>query len=313
MTYAERKEEALKKLIIEGNAPSDLVEFWEEQIELLRKIPIKTERRKLDLPYKSFDAYEIKFNTHDATEVLGYLCVPKHKEGERLPLVLMYHGGGNASGIYPDVVATGVCTFSPDVRSQGALTYDKAVYDICDDYRGALMTHGVLDKNNFYMRNIYLDAVRAAWVGAALPEVDPERIVAHGQSQGGALSIFSAIFSGVVKKVYPSVPSFSCLVDRVEAGSGVFEAVKKMLTKHPEYTDTALDTLSYFDINNLSALLRVPSHFSLGLIDGTCLPKFVYSVYHHAGGDKKITLDPFTPHRPSEAYLMEIYREFANM
>ena len=165
----------------------------------------------------------------------------------------------------------------------------------------------------FYMRNIYLDAIRTIDVIETLPEVDPERIVAHGESQGGALTIVAGALSGKVKKIYPAVTSFSCLEKRVEAGSGVFEATKKFLTKHPEYTDVALDTLTYFDINNMTSLLNIPSHFMLGLIDPTCLPPFVYSAYAHAGGEKKITLAPFTPHRCSEQYKMEILREFAEL
>ncbi len=163
----------------------------------------------------------ISFNTHDKTIVNAYFCVPKHKEGEKLPCVAVYQSGGGTDGIFTDIVATGVCTFCMDVRSQGGYTYDKAEYDVMDDYRGALMNDNILNKENFYMRNIYLDAVRCIDVIATLPEVDPEKIVSYGGSQGGALTIVSGAFNGKVKKVYPAIVSFCCLEQRVEAGSGV--------------------------------------------------------------------------------------------
>ena len=173
------------------------------------------------------------------------------------------------------------------------------------------MSHGLLDKNEFYMKNLYLDAIRAVDVAASLPEVDATRIVSYGISQGGALSIVAAALSGKVRKAYPTVPSYSCLEKRVELGSGVFEAVKNHLRRHPEDTDRALQTLRYFDINNLVSLLTVPTDFFLGLGDTICLPPFVYSPYAHTNAPKTMTLSPFTPHNISQEYKEKILREFA--
>jgi len=175
------------------------------------------------------------------------------------------------------------------------------------------MTHGHTNKDNFYMKNLYLDAVRTIDVIATLPEVDSERIVSYGLSQGGALSIVAAALSGKVKKAYPCVPSYSCLEQRVELGTGVFDAVKNYLHRYPSETDTVMKTLSYFDINNMVSLLNVPTDFFLGLSDPICLPSFVYSLYEHTKAPKKITLSPFTAHEISREYKFEVFREFATL
>ncbi len=313
MNYSARKEAELKKRIIPQTKKADFEEFWQREVAHLRTVPIHFERRLLTLPYKTMDAYEITFNTHDDTVVTAYFCVPKTEQKQGLPCVAVFHGGGGMDGIFPEIVATGVCTFSMDTRSQGGKTYDRAQYDVMDDYRGALMTHGVLDKSGFYMKNIYLDAVRTIDVIASLPEVDASRIVAYGCSQGGALSIVAAALSGKVKKAYPTVPSYACLERRVEAGSGVFGATKNVLWKHPEHTDTVMDTLSYFDINNMVSLLTVPTAFFLGLTDPTCIPEFVYSPYAHTTAPKSIVLSPFTPHAASTAYKRWLHEEFSRL
>jgi cephalosporin-C deacetylase len=72
-----------------------------------------------------------------------------------------------------------------------------------------------------------------------------------------------------------------------------------------------LRTLSYFDINNLVSLLRVPTDFFLGLSDPICLPPFVYSPYAHTKAEKRIVLSPLTGHDISYDYKMELYRAFA--
>jgi cephalosporin-C deacetylase len=175
------------------------------------------------------------------------------------------------------------------------------------------MAHGLTDKEQFYMLNLYLDAIRAVDVIATLPEVDENKIVAHGLSQGGALSIVASALSGKIKKAYPVVPSYSCLEKRVEAGSGVFKAVQNYLRRYPEHTNKVMETLSYFDINNIVSLLKVPTDYFLGLADPICLPPFVYSAYAHTKAPKKISISPFTQHEITREYFDSLLVEFANL
>lgn len=177
------------------------------------------------------------------------------------------------------------------------------------------MTRGVLDKNEFYMRNIYLDAVRAVDVAAALPEVDPQRIVTYGGSQGGALSITASALGGKSKKCYAVVTSYCCLDKRVEspssARSGIFDSTHQFLRNYPEHTDTVMDVLTYFDINNMVSLLKVPTSYCLGLTDPICLPEYVYSAYAHTASEKELHMYPFVPHALPKAYELLVHRELA--
>ena len=311
--YAEQKEQNLKERIIPQNKQPDFEAFWKEQVEALRKIPVEYTRKKLDLPYeKAFVTYEVSFNTHDKTVVKALYSVPAGQEGKKLPCVAYFHGGGGRKRIYPQVVATGVCCFAMDVRSQGGTTVDQAEYET-GDTMGGLMAKDVINKDRFYMKNIYLDAVRAMDVIASMPEVDPGRIVTFGQSQGGALSVVASALSGHSKKCYVSEPSYSCIHKRVELGTGVFEATHKFLRNYPEHTDAAYNTLTYFDINNIVSLLKVPTDFCLALADPICLPEFVYSAYAHIDAPKQIHFYPFAPHITPEAYDLFVHDELSKL
>lgn len=312
MTYCESKENELKSTVIPQNAKPDFQTFWQEQISLLRSVPLSVTRTKLDLPYKTFTTYEITYNTHDSTVIHAYFSVPAGQEGTKLPCAVYFHGGGAKKKILPDIPATGACCFAMDVRSQSGTSVDRATYTQIDNM-GDLMTRDATNKESFYMRNIYLDAVRAMDVVATLPEVDPERIVTYGGSQGGALSFVASAFSGLSKKCYSCVPSYNCLRERTEQRTGVFGPLAALLQTYPHLTDSVFDTLSYFDINNLVSYLNVEADVGLALADAICLPKFVYSVYTHIPGPKQIHFYPFKPHTIPEEYHLFFLRELAAM
>lgn len=310
MNYCETKENSLKNSIIPQNSQADFAEFWQTQIAFLRTIPLSVSRTKLDLPYKTFTTYEITYNTHDKTMIHAWFSVPAGQEGKKLPCVVYFHGGGGKKEIYPEIPATGVCCFAMDVRSQAGTSIDRADYTLTDNM-GNLMARDITDKNHFYMRNIYLDAVRAMDVVAALPEVDPEKIVTFGASQGGALSIVASAFSGLSKKCYTCVPSYCCLHHRIERGTGVFGPAAKLLKVHPHLTDAAFETLTYFDINNLVTFLKVDTDVCLNLADEICIPQFVYSPYSHITAPKQIHYHPFQPHCIPQAYYLFFQTEIA--
>ena len=111
MNYVQQKEAELKTRVIPQTGREDFEIFWRQQVSALRGVDLKVERKLLDLPYKTFRAYEITFNTHDQTEVTAYFCVPNTYDGKKLPCVVNFHGGGGRFGILPHIVSTGVCTF----------------------------------------------------------------------------------------------------------------------------------------------------------------------------------------------------------
>ena len=312
MVYENNREEKLKNSIYPMNARADFEEFWHSEVESLRRKTLSITRKRLKLPYDNcFTTWEINYNTHDDTVVTAWFSVPNNGK-KKHPCVVRYHGGGGKKEIQFDLIAAGAACFTIDVRSQGGATVDMAHYSIGDSM-GGIMTRGILDKHEFYMKNIYLDAVRAVDVVGTLDEVDSDRIVTFGGSQGGALSIVAAAFSGKVCKCYTIVTSYSCIERRVEDATGVFESTHSFLRRYPQYTDAALDTLSYFDVNNIVSRLRVPTSFCIALSDKICLPEYVYSAYVHTNAEKELYMVPFAPHCIPDDYRIKVGFELANL
>lgn len=312
MNYVEIQTEKLKKQVYPQTMRPDFEAFWQSNVEIVRSVPIEIKREKLETPYeKSFITWLLTYNTHDNTKINAWFSVPVNAT-EKLPCVVFYHGGGGQKELYPGILAAGVCCLAMDVRGEGGTSIDHGVYTSGAN-NGKLMNCGILDKENFFMRNIYMDAIRAVDVAASLPEVDPDRIVTYGGSQGGALSIVASALSGRSRKCYSGITSYCCLQQRVEKSSGILSGVTEYLRKYPLDTDQAMETLSYFDVINMVSLLKVPVLFCMGLSDPVCLPPFVYSAFAHVPGEKEIDIYPFVEHKMPREWLWKVHGEFAKL
>lgn len=311
--FINAKESVLKNKVIPQTKKADFETFWAAAIAQLRTVPIQVTRTKRDTPYdKTVTVWELTYNTHDDTVIYANFICPKGN-ADKLPCVVRFHGGSLRRDLQTEleIAATGVCCLDIDVRGQGGCSYDKAAYSC--SHNNKLMTLGVLDKNEFYMRNIYLDAVRAVDVAATLEEVDPNRIVTFGGSQGGALSITAAALSGKVKQCFTNVTSYCCIHRRIELGTAIFGGTQEFLHVYPHHTDTVMDTVSYFDVNNMVSLLKVPTCFCLCLSDPICLPEFVYSAYAHTDCEKQLHMYPFWQHQVPPDHKHFVYNEFAKL
>ena len=82
MSYINAREKELKEMITPQNMNEDFESFWVSEVEKMRAVPLKVERKKLKTPYdKIFNTYEIAYNTHYNTIVHASNSAPYPKGG----------------------------------------------------------------------------------------------------------------------------------------------------------------------------------------------------------------------------------------
>jgi cephalosporin-C deacetylase len=152
------------------------------------------------------------------------------------------------------------------------------------------MTSGITDPRDYYYRRVYTDAVRLLDAARALPEVDPDKIIVAGGSQGGGITVAAAALAALsgIQLVgsAPDVP-FLChfrraveLTDRLPYGE-----ISQYLAAWRDHADRAYATLAYFDGAVLGRLASAPTLFSVALMDPICPPSTVFAAYHAYGAD----------------------------
>lgn len=162
------------------------------------------------------------------------------------------------------------------------------------------------DKDSYYYRGAYMDALRAIDFVASRNKVDSNNIFAQGQSQGGALTIAAAALDPQkrLKAIAPSVPFMGDFPDYFRMASwprsvAVQKASEKRLSESQMY-----EFLSYFDTKNLAQYIECPVIQAIGLQDNVCPPHTNMASYNNLKVDnRKLVVNPLNAHSvPSTWY-----------
>ena len=132
--------------------------------------------------------------------------------------------------------------------------------------------------------------------------VDPGRVVVAGGSQGGGITIAAAALSVDVTAAMPDVP-FLCDFPRATTlvDTEPYDEIATYLRAHRDQVTPVYRTLSYFDGAVMATRARVPSLFSVALMDDCCPPSTVFAAHNAWAGPKQIRVYPFNRHEGGAA------------
>jgi cephalosporin-C deacetylase len=297
MEYLERTRKELEAYLPPLTKRPDFESFWANTLALARANPLLPQRQRITYPFPGVDVFDIAYNGFDQTVVHGWLMVPVMFGKDKYPCLVHYHGFGGNRGLPADFAGyllMGMAVISVDCREQTGSTGSAAAYS--SGYAKNLSCKGILDKDEYYYRYAYMDAVKALDFAETCPEIDPSRLVAEGGSQGGALGMAVCCLDRRPALALVDVPSNSNLEARVEGPFGSFTSVFEYLQQYPDRAELAYDTLSYFDTMNMADKIACPVFASVGLRDTTCPAKCYFASYNRIKSAKSVILYPFNGH-----------------
>ncbi|MEU7025981.1 acetylxylan esterase [Streptomyces sp. NPDC046275] len=284
-------------------APHDFDAFWLRTLAEARAHDgaIKTERVTSAHLLHTVEVDDVRFPGWNGEPVAAWLLRPRRAE-RPLPVVVTYLGYSYGRGLPTDHLfwsAAGYAQLVVDSRGQGHDTPDRTAGD-GTQWVGGFMTRGVDSPENYYYRRLITDCVRAVDAVAALPGLDPRRIVVAGGSQGGGLALAVAALAGDrVAAALPDVP-FLCHFRRAVriTEEGPYPEIAAYLRRHsPDRAARTLATLDYVDGVHFARRATAPALFSVALMDPICPPSTVYAAYnHYRGEDRTLTVWPFGDH-----------------
>ncbi|WP_199176312.1 acetylxylan esterase [Actinomyces qiguomingii] len=261
--------------------PEDFDRFWARTLREARGYDPEArtiERVVVDQPLTELRYWDFSFSGFGGQRVNAWLSRPARDLTEVLPCVVQIPGYGRGRGLpgeAPHLAAAGMAHLLLDVRGQGC-GYGSGG-DTPDPHDGApeapgVVTRGIASPETYYYRRLIVDAVRSVDAVRTLPDIDAERIIVMGNSQGGGVTLAVAGLVPDLCGVTVSVP-FLCDVPAVyqsAQGEPYAELARYLAVRRTE-RERVFHTLAYVDGVNHARRAQAPSLWGLGLRD-TCCP-----------------------------------------
>ena len=285
--------------------PSDFKEFWNKNKQELNSFPL-TYTKELAKEYctDNIDCYLVKLQINkQGQSVYGYLFYPKNAHKKNCPVVLCPPGAG-------------IKTIKEPLRhkyyaEQGCIRLEMEIHGLnptmtTEEFKEISTAFGhesnylninLDNKDNYYMKRVYMACVRAIDLLTSLPEWDGKNVIVQGGSQGGALAIVTA---GLDERVTLCVANHPALSDmagfKAERADGYPHFSRTPGMDTPE----KIKTMSYYDVVNFARLVKAHTYITWGFNDDVCPPTTSYAAYNVLTCPKEALITPINEHWTSE-------------
>ena len=146
-------------------------------------------------------------------------------------------------------------------------------------------------------RQIFLDTAQLARIVMSMPEVDPARVGATGNSQGGGLTLACASLVPEIKlaaPVFPFLSDYKRVWQIDQAKNAYFELQDYFRKFDPlhQREDEVFTKLGYIDVQHLAPRIRGRVMLGLGLMDTICPPSTQFAYYNKIASEKDLRVYP---------------------
>ena len=278
--------------------PADFDAFWKANLDEARKTPVSVSCNKVEkYTTDEFDCYLLKIKTDLCHSIYGYLTKPK-KAG-KYPVVLCPPGAGIKTIKEPMrstfYAKNGFIRLEMEIHGLNPEMTDEQFKEITTafDYENGYLTNGLDNRDNYYMKHVYVACVRAIDYLTSLPDWDGKNVFVQGGSQGGALSLITAGLDSRVTACVANHPALSDMagyLDNRAGGYPHFNRLKGMLT--PE----KVGVMAYYDVVNFARRITCPVYLTWGYNDNVCPPTTSYIVWNLITAPKDALITPINEH-----------------
>lgn len=287
--------------------PADFMDFWQKNIEDIRKTPVKyTTEEAEEYSTDKMRCLLTKVNVDGQHSVYAYLFIPRNVKNNSCPAVLCPPGAGIKTIKEPlrhRYYGEGGCIrMEMEIHGIDPRLSENTFKDISNafnDRNGGYLANGIENRDRYYMKHVYLALLRCIDVLTSLNEWDGKNLIVQGGSQGGALSIVAAALDKRVTQCVVNHPALSDMGAYSEkertGGYPQFNKIAGMFTKDN------LTTMAYYDVVNFARHLNCKVYMTWGYNDNTCSPTTSYAVWNVIKCEKESLITPINEHWTSDA------------
>lgn len=288
--------------------PADFQDFWKKNLDEAKAFPL-TYTKELAKEYctDKIDCYLIRLQLNKKGQcIYGYLFYPKNAMQKKHPVVLCPPGAGVKTIKEPlrhrYYAENGMIRFEIEIHGLNPTLSDQQFKEISTALNTApnsYMEMGLDNRDNYYMKRVYLACVRCIDLLTSLPEWDGKNVIVQGGSQGGALSIVTAGLDSRVTHCVANHPALSDMAGYAEKGrTGGWPHLNR---SNGMLTPEKILTMAYYDVVNFARFVKAKTYLTWGYNDDTCPPTTSYAVWNTLTCEKEALITPINEHWTSDA------------
>lgn len=278
--------------------PADFDDFWETSLEQARRTPLNVNIEPApQYTDNQVDGFLLRLQTDNRHSIYGYLIKPKDWVTRKYPIVLTPPGAGikTIKNVNAEYASQGLIRLMIEIHGLNPTLSDETFQEISRTFSGenGYVENGLDDRENSYLRHVYVACVRAIDYLTTLPEWDGRNLIVQGGSQGGALSLITAALDKRVTACVANHPALSDVAGYLDNRAGGWPHLNR---NHNMLTPQKVQTLQYYDVVNFARRIQCPVYLTWGFNDNVCPPTTSYIVWNVINAPKESLITPVNEH-----------------
>lgn len=299
--------------------PLDFDEYWERALAELERVEPNVELVPARFQTPFAECFHLYFTGVRGSRLHAKYLRPRQRRGKG-PALLEFHGYTSNSGDFVSKlgwVGGGFSVAALDVRGQGGMSEDAG--SVRGTTQHGHIVRGLLDEpDQLLFRHVFLDTALLARVVLGFDEVDPQRLGAHGASQGGALTLACAALEPRVRKAAPVYPFLSDYrrVWEMDLAKDAYVELRHFFRHHDpthERIDEWFRRLGYIDVQHLAPRIEGEVLMAIGLMDPVCPPSTQFAAYNKIQSKKGNVVFPDFGHEHLPGWADREWQFFATL
>jgi len=282
--------------------PTDFDTFWQANLAEARRTPVSVTCEKVErYSTPEVNSYLLKIKTDNHHAIYAYLTKPT-KEG-KYPVVLCPPGAGIKTIKEPMrnhyYAQNGFIRLEMEIHGLHPEMTETQFKEISAAFSGenGYLSNGIDDKDNYYMKHVYVACIRAIDYLTSLPDWDGRNVFVQGGSQGGALSLITAGLDPRVTACVANHPALADMAGYLDNRAGGYPHFNR---QHNMLTPDKVATLAYYDVVNFARRITCPVYLTWGYNDDVCPPTTSYIVWNLIQAPKESLITPINEHWTSD-------------
>ncbi|MDH4263340.1 MAG: acetylxylan esterase [Spirochaetia bacterium] len=271
--------------------PHRFDQFWKDSITYLKQFPLnlKISRKKSKL-FNKYNEFELSFDGVDKYPLRASLFIPL-KANVKPPMVIRFPDYMSEVKFSPELYEQGYAQMILELRGQReALALLEQSEEKQKESFG-YFSENMLDPEKYYMRKLYLDAMRCLDVIRLIKEVDKNKISIWGTGIGSAMAVFLQHNADRISSIVLDEPTFVYLELTQNVSKAAYaEEINEYIKKNKLNRKKIKENLAYFDVIYLASKINIPVLMFINIEKRSVAPQGGFAMFHRIPENKDMVI-----------------------